>query len=140
MNMIELVLDTMLPGDAALGMPRASTLDFEGYQLRHRVTDQVDAFLKMLANVAHEKFGRPFDALDAGQRLAAINGCKLVDVRLFSAFVTHVMRAYYTERRVLAQLSAGAVPPFPAGNEIAADDWTILEPVYLRGQIWRNAE
>jgi len=140
MNMIELVLDTMLPGDAALGMPRASTLDFEGYQLRHRVTDQVDAFLKMLANVAHEKFGQPFDALDAGQRLAAINGCKLVDVRLFSAFVTHVMRAYYTERRVLAQLSVGAVPPFPAGNEIAADDWTILESVYLRGQIWRNAE
>jgi len=140
MNMIELVLDTMLPGDAALGMPRASTLDFEGYQLRHRVTDQVDAFLKMLANVAHEKFGQPFDALDAGQRLTAINGCKLVDVRLFSAFVTHVMRAYYTERRVLAQLSVGAVPPFPAGNEIAADDWTILEPVYLRGQIWRNAE
>ncbi|MFM0480734.1 hypothetical protein PQQ81_09410 [Paraburkholderia strydomiana] len=138
--MIELVLDTMLPGDAALGMPRASTLDFEGYQLRHRVTDQVDAFLKMLANVAHEKFGQSFDALDAGQRLAAINGCKLVDVRLFSAFVTHVMRAYYTERRVLAQLSVGAVPPFPAGNEIAADDWTILEPVYLRGQIWRNAE
>jgi hypothetical protein len=138
--MIELVLDTMLPGDAALGMPRASTLDFEGYQLRHRVTDQVDAFLKMLANVAHEKFGQPFDALDAGQRLATINGCKLVDVRLFSAFVTHVMRAYYTERRVLAQLSVGAVPPFPAGNEIAADDWTILESVYLRGQIWRNAE
>jgi len=50
------------------------------------------------------------------------------------------MRAYYTERRVLAQLSVGAVPPFPAGNEIAADDWTILEPVYLRGQIWRSAE
>ncbi|CAD6544491.1 hypothetical protein LMG28727_04284 [Paraburkholderia kirstenboschensis] len=138
--MIELVLDTMLPGDAALGMPSASALDFEGYQLRHRVTDQVDTFLKMLANVAGEKFDRPFEALDAAERLAAINGCKLADVRLFSAFVTHVMRAYYTERRVLGQLSVGAVPPFPAGNEIAADDWTILEPVYLRGQIWRNAE
>ena len=138
--MIELVLDTLLPGDPAFGMPPASTLDFEGYQLRHRVTDQVDAFLDMLARVARGKFGAPFDQLESSQRLAAINACKLADVRLFSAFVTHVMRAYYTERRVLGQLAVGAVPPFPAGNEIAADDWTILEPVYLRGQIWRNAE
>jgi hypothetical protein len=138
--MIELVLDTLLPGDAALDMPRASTLDFEGYQLRHRVTDQVDAFLDMLAKVARDKFGEPFESLDSTKRLAAINACKLVDVRLFSVFVTHVMRAYYSERRVLTQLSAGAVPPFPAGNQLAADDWTILEPVYLRGRIWRDTE
>jgi hypothetical protein len=117
--MIELILDTILPGDAALGMPPASMLDFEAYQLRHRVFDQV---------------------LDASQRLAAINGCKVVDVRLFSSFLTHVMRAYYTDRRVLTQASAGAVPPFPAGNELDTDDWTILEPVYMRGTIWRSTD
>lgn len=138
--MIELILDTMLPGDAALDMPPASTLDFEAYQLRHHAFEQVDAFVTMLSGVAQDKFGQPFDQLDATQRLAAINGCKVVNVRLFSSFLTHVMRAYYTDRRVLKQASAGAVPPFPAGNELDTDDWTILEPVYLRGTIWRSTD
>ncbi|MBN3854490.1 gluconate 2-dehydrogenase subunit 3 family protein [Paraburkholderia sp. Ac-20340] len=137
--MIELVLDTMLPGDAALGVPNASAIDFEGYQLRHRITQQVDAFLGVLTRVAHERFGRGFETLDATSRLAAINACKLADVRVFSAFVTHAMRAYYTDRIVLNAISAGPVPPFPAGAELPADDWTILEPVYERGPIWRAA-
>jgi hypothetical protein len=138
--MIELVLDTMLPGDVSLGMPPASATDFEAYQLRHGTFEQVDAFLAMLAGVARDKFGQSFESLDATQRLAAINGCKVVDVRLFSAFLTHVMRAYYTDRGVLGRLSVGAVPPFPAGNELETDDWTLLEPVYLRGEMCRRAD
>jgi hypothetical protein len=137
--MIELVLDTMLPGDPVLGVPGASAIDFEGYQLRHCLTQQVDAFLDMLARVALERYQQPFEALDATGRLAAINACKLADVRVFSAFVTHAMRAYYTDRNVLHAISAGPVPPFPTGAELPADDWTILEPVYERGPIWRPA-
>lgn len=137
--MIELVLDTILPGDSELGVPGAAQLDFEGYALRHRVTAQVDAFLAVLERVALDRFGAAFESLDAGQRLAAINACKLADVRAFSAFVTHALRAYYTDRTVLARIGAGALPPFPEGNALDADDWTLLEPVYERGPIWRDA-
>ncbi|WP_431821054.1 hypothetical protein [Burkholderia sp. F1] len=137
--MIGLVLDTMLPGDAELGLPGGAQVDFEGYALRHRVTAQVDALLVVLARVAQDRFGAPFESLDATQRLAAINACKLADVRAFTAFVTHAMRAYYTDRNVLARIGAGAVPPFPEGNALDADDWMLLEPVYERGPIWRDA-
>ncbi|EUC21284.1 hypothetical protein [Paraburkholderia hospita] len=137
--MIELVLDTMLPGDADLGVPSAAQVDFEGYALRYRVTAQVDAFLAVLARIALDKFGAAFQSLDAAQRLAAINACKLADVRAFSVFVTHALRAYYTDRNVLARIGAGALPPFPEGNALDTDDWTLLEPVYERGPIWRDA-
>jgi hypothetical protein len=136
--MIDLVLDTMLPGDATLGLPPASRVDFEGYLLRHRATAQSDAFLAVLARVAIERGGAAFEALDATQRLAAINACRLADVRAFSAFVTHALRAYYTDRAVLASIGAGAAPPFPDGNPLGDDDWTLLEPVYERGPVWRE--
>jgi hypothetical protein len=136
--MIDLVLDTILPGDAELGLPSASRIDFEAYLLRHRATAQSDTFLDVLARVAETRCGAPFEALDATQRLAAINACKLADVRAFSAFVTHALRAYYTDRAVLACIGAGAVPPFPEGNALGDDDWTLLEPVYERGPIWRQ--
>lgn len=142
--MIDLVIDTMLPGDATLGMPPASTVDFAGYLRRHGIAAQVDGFLDVLARVAAEQFGQPFGTLDEAARLAAINRCKVADIRLFSAFVTHVLRAYYTDERILRGLSGGAVPPavppFPAGNPLDADDWAMLEPVYERGRIDRRAE
>ncbi|MBP0600714.1 hypothetical protein J8I26_21555 [Herbaspirillum sp. LeCh32-8] len=137
---IDLVLDAILPGDVALGLPAASATDFEGYQLRHRVTGQIDAFLTVLARVAQERFGQPFGALDDATRLAAVNACKIADVRAFSAFVTHAMRAYYTDPRVLATISSDPSPPFPAGAELPEDDWTILEPVFERGPIWRRID
>lgn len=138
--MIELILDTMLPGDPELGLPPASTLDIEGYQLRYGVAQVFEQFVAVLERVANEKFGCPFEALDEAQRLAAINACKLADIRLFSAFLTHTLRAYYTDRRVLGCLSNDAVPPFPAGNPLGADDWSILEPVYERGPIYREVD
>lgn len=136
---LKVVLDTMLPGDEALGMPPASSLDFELYQLRHGATAEIERFLVVLAGVVDKKFGQPFDTLDAAQRMAAINGCKVTDVRAFSAFVNHALRAYYTDRAILQRLSTDAVPPFPAGNQLDDDDWTLLEPVYERGPIWRGA-
>lgn len=138
--MIRLIWGTMLPGDAELGMPSASTVDADGYQLRHGVTQLFEQFAAVVAKVGSEKFGHPFDELDEAQRLATINACKLVDIRLFSAFVTHTFRAYYTDRRVLARVSTDAVPPFPAGNELGADDWSMLEAVYERGPVYRKVD
>ncbi|CAD6540296.1 hypothetical protein [Paraburkholderia metrosideri] len=136
--MIELIRDTILPGDTELGMPPASSVDFELYQIRHGISGPVDKFVELVADVARKKFNKEFEQLDESQRLVAINGCKVVDVRLFSTFITHALRAYYTDRRVLYRLSVGAIPPFPAGNELGVDDWTILEPVYERGPIYRD--
>jgi hypothetical protein len=134
-----LILDTMLPGDAALDMPKASTIGFDDYLLRYDAKHVEAEFGALLARVAQSKFGQPFSALDADARLAAINACRAANIRLFSAFLTHVLRAYYTDRMVLVRLSAGAVPPFPTGNALPEDDWTILERVYERGPIYRDA-
>lgn len=136
--MIEHILDTILPGDVTLNMPAASALDFEGYEIGHGISGLAKEFAGLVADVARKKFDKEFEELDDIQRLAAINGCKVVDIRLFSAFINHALRAYYTNRTVLTRVSAGAVPPFPAGNDLGVDDWTILEPVYERGSIYRD--
>lgn len=137
--MIKQICDTILPGDSVLDMPPASALDLEAYFIRHGVTEMTASFVEVVSDTARRKFDKDFKNLDGVQRLAAINGCKVVDIRLFSSFITHVLRAYYTDRSVLDRVSAGAVPPFPGGNELDADDWTILEPVYERGTIYRDA-
>lgn len=136
--MIDLVLDTIIPGDASLGMPAASVIDFEAYQLRYQLQRLVDDFLAELSTLSLDKYGVEFIKLTEEQRLSTINSCRTKNIRLFTTFLTHCFRAYYSDRSILDCLSAGSVPPFPIGNVLEQDDWTLLEPVYERGPIYRS--
>ena len=138
MTTISAVIDSMLPGDATMSMPSASDAGVARYLAQHAFEALVVDFTQLLENVALAKCGQPFLSLDAAARLKAIDACKLANVRLFSAFLTQVLRAYYTAPAVLRLIGSGSVPPFPTGNELAQDDWSMLEAVFERGQVYRE--
>jgi len=123
-------LDTILPGDESLGMPRASRV----------VSDLVDweQYALVLDHLAREAGGQSFAALDAPSRLAVVEKSRRKQARLANGVIMAALRAYYTDAGVLRALGAGAVPPFPDGNFLEDDDWSILEPVFERGPIWRK--
>ena len=138
MTHLQVIIGAMLPGDPELGMPCASSIDFEAYLERHDLVGVAHEFVRMLNKVCGDKFSLPFIDLLPEQKMQAINAYKLVDVRGFSALVGHLLRAYYTSPLVLARIGAGSIPPFPQGNSLPQDDWSILEPVYERGQVYRE--
>jgi len=138
MTHLHVIIDALLPGDSELGMPSASSIDFVAYLGRHNIVDIADEFVSMLDKVCDEKFSVSFIDLGATQKMQAINTCKLVNVRVFSSLVTHLLRAYYTSPGILMRIGAGSIPPFPQGNSLSPDDWSILEPVYERGQVYRE--
>ena len=138
MTNLHVIIDAMLPGDSELEMPSASSIDFFAYLGRHNIVDIANEFVGMIDKVCDDKFSLSFSELDAAQKMQAINACKLVNVRVFSSFVTNLLRAYYTSPVVLMRIGAGSIPPFPQGNSLPQDDWSILEPVYERGQAYRE--
>ncbi|MDG1109910.1 MAG: hypothetical protein P8N60_14705 [Burkholderiaceae bacterium] len=140
MTHLQVIIDAMLPADPELGMPYASSIDFEAYLELHEIVGVADEFVRMLDKVCGDKFSLPFIDLLPEQKMQAINACKLVDVRGFSALVGHLLRAYYTSPLVLSKIGAGSIPPFPQGNSLPQDDWSILEPVYERGQVYREIQ
>ena len=90
-----------------------------------------------LTKISNDQFSKNFNEIDKDQRMKVLNMCKLQDIKLFSLFLKHVFKAYYSDKRVLSILKVGSSPPFPDGNIIEEDDWTILLPVYERGSIYR---
>ena len=138
MTDLKIIINTMLPGDPVLGMPSASSIDFDIYLKQHGLTDLSLDFIQMLDKVCEEKIGGAFTFLDEIQKMQAINACKLVNVRLFSTMVSHLLKAYYTAPGVLMKIRSGSVPPFPSGNYLEEDDWSFLEPVYERGKKYRE--
>ena len=135
--MIKTVLDTLIPGDSKSNMPSASFVDFKAYQDKYGIDKIVNNFLFELNKISNYEFLKNFIELDESQKMKTLKSCKLKNIRLFSDFIKHVFRAYYSDKMVLSTLNVGSSPPFPDGNVIKEDDWTILLPVYERGSIYR---
>lgn len=135
--MISEFLDTILPGDPSLGLPPGSRVEFARYVHDQGIAGMVEEFFALLDSLAAEQAGMTFPALDETRRLDCIERAKRRNTRLATSVIVHCLKSYYTNSQVLRALSAGAVPPFPQGNALDQDDWSILEPVYKRGPIFR---
>ncbi|MDA9060386.1 hypothetical protein N9K53_01125 [Candidatus Thioglobus sp.] len=136
--MIKIVLDSIIPGDKELKMPPASQLDFNSYKISHGIEKIEIDFLLELTKISNDKFSNLFIELDENQKIEALNLFKLKDIRLFTTFLKNIFRFYYSDIRVLSLINVGSSPPFPKGNIIEEDDWTMLIPVYERGPIYRE--
>lgn len=135
--MTDLFLDTILPGDAGLDLPAGSRVDMAAYAAEQGIEDRLRAFLALLDEVARDLDGPDFAGLAAERRLECVERAKRKDFRLANSVIIECLKAYYTDPEVLRRISAGTVPPFPDGNFLEDDDWTILEAVYERGPIYR---
>ncbi len=145
--MLNAVLDALIPADPALQMPSATEAGV-GFKLSagsHRAT--VDAFLALVQATCHARAQASVTETESGfeqgspaQKLDLLNAARKGNFRLFVTFITVAFQAYYTCPTVLACIGSGAVPPFPQGNTLPTDDWTLLEPVFERGRLYREAE
>ncbi len=137
--MLDLIIDTVLPGDIYLGLPAASKINLSDYLNSHNKQDLINEFLNLTTQVCLDKFpNHNFSELSDADRLKVLQACKSVNIRLFMDFITNLFRGYYTNTKVLEAIHSGSVPPFPSGNLLENDDWEILEPVFERGKIYRS--
>lgn len=49
-----------------------------------------------------------------------------------------VLQCYYRDDRVLISLGLEPRPPFPKGHELEQGDWSLLDAVRGRAQLWRD--
>ena len=136
--MLNLIIDTILPGDRNLNLPPASQINLNMYVNRYSKQNLMSEFLNLINKVCLEKFASNFSELSDIDRLRALEACKSANIRLFVDFITNLFRAYYTNAKVLEAINSGSTPPFPVGNVLEDDDWEILEPVFERGIVYRS--
>lgn len=134
------MLDTLLPGDAELGMPSAFSAGVAQFLLRQGHKSLFDEFLAAIETIAIQKHQTTWLSLDTNKRLECIERSRRSHFQLASQFLSQVLRGYYTTPAVQISLNAGVVPPFPQGNQLAEINWDLLEPVYERGPIYREVK
>lgn len=140
MELLSIFCDTILPGDKSLRLPSAADLDVKSRFLQIGKERELTDYFNLIEEIAIEEFGLEFAKLEASQRLKIVEKSKRKNIRLATAVIVECIKVYYTSSQVLKNIPAGAIPPFPEGNQLDDDDWSLLDSVYERGPIYRSVD
>ena len=126
----------MIPADAAYGVPGADDAAILSDLLGTLGRDAagVKAALAALSELAGGSFGDLDEARAeaVAMRLLAERGRPVLTLGRV------VLAAYYRDDRVMRSLGREARPPFPEGHVLPDGDWSLLDAVKGRPQLWRD--
>ena len=90
--------------------------------------------LEQLARLA----GGPFAALDPARREAVAMELRAQGGGAVATLSRVVLQCYYRDDRVVRSLGLEPRPPYPRGHVLEDGDWSLLDPVRARPQMWRR--
>ncbi|MFN4018291.1 MAG: hypothetical protein ACK4JB_23345 [Reyranella sp.] len=130
------IAGTMVPEDAALGMPGAddpAILD----DILKSIGRDLPLVRDALAAI-EAKSGGAFAEMDQAAREALINEWYPRGGAPALALGRVIVSAYYRDDRVLLALGHEARAPFPKGYVLEQGDWSLLDVVRSRQPFWRD--
>jgi hypothetical protein len=130
------IAGTMIPADAALGVPGAddpSILD----DIARSVGRDLPLLREALTAIA-AKAGGAFAAMDRDKREPLINDYYKAGGAAALTLGRVILGAYYRDDRVLLSLKHEARAPFPKGYTLEQGDWSLLDAVRNQPPLWRD--
>ena len=126
----------MVPASAEYGVPGADDEMIFADIVRSlgRDAPAVHAALAILREVA----GGDFCSLDAEKAERAAMTLLNRDGPIVTALGRAVLQCYYRDDRVAHALGLEALAPFPKGRPLEQGDWSLLDAVRGRPQMWRD--
>jgi hypothetical protein len=101
-------------------------------------TEWLTQGLEAVEQAALAAHGASFMALDGAQQAALVDAIKRKQFRFFGELANQLMLCYYQHEHVMPAIGMEARAPFPLGYNPIDGDFSLLEPVYERGQIYRE--
>ena len=126
----------MVPADVEYGVPGADDEIIFADILRSlgRDAQAVRTALVMLQEIA----GEDFCSMGAVKAEAAAIALLGRDDPVVKALGRAVLQCYYRDDRVVRSLGIEPVAPFPKGRLLEQGDWSLLDVVRGRPQMWRD--
>jgi hypothetical protein len=130
------VVSHMIPASEETELPGAADPKIFADILRSTGRDL--PALRRALHVLNEMAGQRIDALPPAEQTALLNNFRSIHPDLAGVLEAVTVRCYYRDDRVMASLGMERRPPFPIGFDVLQGDWSLLEPVRLRGKIYRD--
>ncbi|MFA5266012.1 MAG: gluconate 2-dehydrogenase subunit 3 family protein [Opitutaceae bacterium] len=135
---VDSLLEALIPGDVARGLPCATDVGVCQYIRAKGHEEEARQLIDALEAIAEERFGTRFDKLELASRSEIVGKLPLQLVPLMNNVGMDVIQCYYQDPRVLKALGLRGTAPFPDGYQVPAGDLMLLEPVFVRGKLYRE--
>ena len=127
----------MVPASAEFGVPGADNSSIFADIVKSLGRD-LAAVRRALADLS-TLAGGVFATLDDNRAEAVAEKFLAQETPSLTALGRCVVQCYYRDDRVMLSLGVEPRPPFPKGHMIEQGDWSLLDPVRARAQMWRVA-
>jgi hypothetical protein len=119
------IVGLMIPADPGYGVPAAS---------------DPAIFTDILASLGRdlESVRQAVSTLGGSVDEAAVRTFLSAPTQAAAALSRVVLQAYYRDDRVLLTLGLEARAPYPTGHVVEQGDWSLLDAVRNRPQLWRD--
>jgi len=134
------ILNMIIPPSEDGKMPGAADIGFLTYIHNENLLPWIHEGLISIAEESHKNYGQEFSALSGFEQAQLIEKLRRKFLQFFNRLTTQVIQCYYQHDDVLVAIGFEARPPFPKGYLLEEGDLTLLEPVYLRGKIYRDSK
>ena len=130
------IAGTMIPADTKRRLPGADDPAIQA-DIARTVGRDLPLVKEAIAVIA-AKSGGAFGTLDVDRREALINDYCAGKSAPVMTLGRVILGAYYRDDRVLTALGVEPRAPFPKGFTVEQGDWSLLDAVRNRPQLWRD--
>jgi hypothetical protein len=142
-ELLAAVLDELIPSRPDGRLPGAGTLGV-GAVVEHAAAGTPEAGQVLAAGfaalerLAQRREPKGFSALSHAARVEALGDLEKAEPMFIPTLMTLACVGYYSDERVITVINGHARPPHPLGYEVEADDFSLLDSVRARGQLYRE--
>ena len=135
---LNILLNMIIPPSEDGKMPGAADVGFFAYMNNENIVLWIQEGLISVSDESHNKYDKEFSALNSLEQTQLIDILRRKLFKFFNHLTLHVIQCYYQYDQVIEGIGLEARPPFPQGYHLEEGDLTLLEPVYMRGKIYRE--
>ncbi len=134
------LLDLMFPASQDRQMPAATSLGlFDDLRaMPDSVRSKLERGLDTLESIAAGAHSQSFSSLTTVHAKSVVETLKREDPALFGVLTLQTTARYLQNDQVVSAIGLEPRAHWPKGHEVAQGDWSLLEPVRARGEIWRK--
>lgn len=137
-ELLSLMLETLIPAAPQRGLPSGAKVRFAEFAATKGILPKVVIAVDAIGTLARERHSVEFGALEPAARLALLTDRNQPNAMAIAEMQTYLLHCYYQNPIVVSAIGMEPKAPFPEGYQVEEGDLLLLEPVFLRGKLYRD--
>lgn len=139
-ELLLLIVKDLLPGSVQMSIPPADMNEISEILSNSNSAKALYGILPIIEVALTNKVGANIKELAAEEVFNFLLEHPILYSQLVRSISEVLLTCYYQRSEVLLGLGFDSMAPFPQGNVLIQSDLSMLEPVYLRGSIYKEVD